>query len=106
MGRCRRPTEYSYLQIIMSQRCALQHAARPARGMGRGLSRYPLQHELGARLGIALEVIGQGLAVFAQGHGPDIGLRTGDQVGEELVRTNCALVVYQPGPDVDVIDVS
>ena len=30
----------------------------------------------------------------------------GDQVGEELVKTNCALVVYEPGPDVDVIDVS
>ena len=35
-----------------------------------------------------------------------IDRRTGDQVGEELVKTNCALVVYEPGPDVDVIDVS
>ncbi|WP_307807656.1 VanW family protein [Nocardioides xinjiangensis] len=31
--------------------------------------------------------------------------RSGEQVGEELVRTNCALVVYEPGPGVDVIDV-
>ena len=30
--------------------------------------------------------------------------RTGDEVGEELVRTNCALVVYEPGPEVEVID--
>ena len=30
---------------------------------------------------------------------------TGDTVGEELLRSNCALVVYEPGPDVDVIDV-
>ncbi|MBL0747347.1 VanW family protein [Nocardioides sp. G10] len=30
--------------------------------------------------------------------------RTGDQVGEELVKSNCALVVYEPGPDVEVID--
>jgi vancomycin resistance protein VanW len=30
---------------------------------------------------------------------------TGEQVGEELLRSNCALVVYEPGPDVDVIDV-
>ena len=33
-----------------------------------------------------------------------IDRRTGDQVGEELVKTNCALVVYEPGPDVEVID--
>lgn len=31
--------------------------------------------------------------------------RSGKQVGEELVKANCALVVYQPGPEVDVIDV-
>ncbi|WP_307861554.1 VanW family protein [Nocardioides xinjiangensis] len=31
--------------------------------------------------------------------------RSGEQIGEELVRTNCALVVYEPGPGVDVIDV-
>lgn len=30
--------------------------------------------------------------------------RTGEQVGEELVKSNCALVVYAPGPDVEVID--
>jgi len=30
--------------------------------------------------------------------------RTGDQVGEELLKTNCALVVYEPAADVDVID--
>ena len=30
--------------------------------------------------------------------------RTGEQVGEELVKSNCALVVYEPGPDVEVID--
>lgn len=30
--------------------------------------------------------------------------RTGEQLGEELVRRNCALVVYEPGPRVDVID--
>ena len=30
--------------------------------------------------------------------------RTGDQVGEELVKTTCALVVYEPGPEVEVID--
>ena len=34
-----------------------------------------------------------------------IDRRTGEQVGDELVRTNCALVVYEPGPDVEVIDV-
>ena len=33
-----------------------------------------------------------------------IDRRTGDQVGEELVKTNGALVVYEPGPDVEVID--
>jgi vancomycin resistance protein VanW len=31
--------------------------------------------------------------------------RTGAQVGEELVKANCALVVYEPGPGVEVIDV-
>ena len=31
--------------------------------------------------------------------------RSGNQVGEELVKSNCALVVYAPGPEVDVIDV-
>lgn len=31
--------------------------------------------------------------------------RTGAQVHEELVRSNCALVVYEPGPEVEVIDV-
>jgi vancomycin resistance protein VanW len=30
--------------------------------------------------------------------------RTGSQVDEELVKSNCALVVYEPGPDVQVID--
>jgi vancomycin resistance protein VanW len=30
---------------------------------------------------------------------------SGDQVGEELVKSNCALVVYEPGPGVDVVDV-
>ena len=30
--------------------------------------------------------------------------RTGEQVGEELVKSNCALVVYEPGEDVEVID--
>ena len=30
--------------------------------------------------------------------------RTGEQVGEEQVLSNCALVAYEPGPDVDVID--
>lgn len=30
--------------------------------------------------------------------------RTGEQVDEELVKSNCALVVYEPGPDVEVID--
>ncbi|GAA5128956.1 VanW family protein [Alloalcanivorax gelatiniphagus] len=30
--------------------------------------------------------------------------RTGEEVGEELVKSNCALVVYEPGPGVDVID--
>jgi vancomycin resistance protein VanW len=34
-----------------------------------------------------------------------IDRRTGDQVGEEMVKANCALVVYEPGPGVDVIDV-
>ena len=29
---------------------------------------------------------------------------SGQQVGEELLKTNCALVVYEPGPDVVVID--
>ena len=29
---------------------------------------------------------------------------SGDQVGEELVKANCALVVYEPGPEVAVID--
>lgn len=33
-----------------------------------------------------------------------IDRRTGTQVGDELVRRNCALVVYEPGPDVEVID--
>ncbi len=31
--------------------------------------------------------------------------RTGQQVGDELVKANCALVVYEPGPGVEVIDV-
>ncbi len=30
--------------------------------------------------------------------------RTGREVGEELVRSNCARVVYEPGPEVEVID--
>ncbi|MBS2937424.1 VanW family protein [Nocardioides sp. J2M5] len=34
-----------------------------------------------------------------------IDRRTGAQVGDELVKTNCALVVYEPGPGVEVIDV-
>jgi len=34
-----------------------------------------------------------------------IDRRTGDQVGEELVKSNCALVVYEPDPGVVVIDV-
>jgi vancomycin resistance protein VanW len=34
-----------------------------------------------------------------------IDRRSGNQVGEELVKSNCALVVYEPGPGVDVIDV-
>lgn len=34
-----------------------------------------------------------------------IDRRTGAQVGEELVKSNCALVVYEPGPGVEVIDV-
>ena len=34
-----------------------------------------------------------------------IDRRTGAQVGEELVKSNCALVVYEPAPDVEVIDV-
>ena len=29
---------------------------------------------------------------------------SGQQVGEELLKTNCALVVYEPGPDVVVVD--
>jgi vancomycin resistance protein VanW len=33
-----------------------------------------------------------------------IDRRTGEQLGEELVKRNCALVVYTPGPDVEVID--
>jgi vancomycin resistance protein VanW len=33
-----------------------------------------------------------------------IDRRTGEQVGEELLKSNCALVVYEPGPDVEVID--
>jgi vancomycin resistance protein VanW len=33
-----------------------------------------------------------------------IDRRTGDQVGEERMKSNCALVVYEPGPDVEVID--
>ena len=31
--------------------------------------------------------------------------RSGRQVGEEMVRSNCALVVYEPGPGVEVLDV-
>ncbi|KRE94858.1 vancomycin resistance protein [Nocardioides sp. Soil774] len=34
-----------------------------------------------------------------------IDRRTGDQVGEEQVKSNCALVVYEPGPGVEVVDV-
>ena len=34
-----------------------------------------------------------------------IDRRSGEQVGDELVKSNCALVVYEPGPGVDVIDV-
>ncbi|GAA1921416.1 VanW family protein [Nocardioides hwasunensis] len=34
-----------------------------------------------------------------------IDRRTGDQVGDELLMSNCALVVYEPGPAVAVIDV-
>ncbi len=34
-----------------------------------------------------------------------IDRRTGNQVSEELVKANCALVVYEPGPGVEVIDV-
>jgi vancomycin resistance protein VanW len=30
--------------------------------------------------------------------------RTGEQVDEEMVRANCARVVYEPGPDVVVVD--
>lgn len=30
---------------------------------------------------------------------------SGVQVGEQLLKRNCALVVYEPGPDVEVIDV-
>ncbi len=33
-----------------------------------------------------------------------IDRRTGEQVGEELLKSNCALVVYEPGPGVDVVD--
>jgi vancomycin resistance protein VanW len=33
-----------------------------------------------------------------------IDRRTGEQVGEELVKRNCALVVYEPGPGVEVLD--
>lgn len=33
-----------------------------------------------------------------------IDRRTGEQVRDELLKTNCALVVYEPGPDVEVID--
>ena len=33
-----------------------------------------------------------------------IDRRTGEQVGEELLQSNCALVVYEPGPDIEVID--
>ena len=33
-----------------------------------------------------------------------IDRRTGNQMGEELVKSNCALVVYEPGPEVPVID--
>lgn len=34
-----------------------------------------------------------------------IDRRTGAQVGDELVKSNCALVVYEPGPDVEVVEV-
>ncbi|MCD6638331.1 MAG: VanW family protein [Nocardioides sp.] len=34
-----------------------------------------------------------------------IDRRTGAQVGEELVKSNCALVVYEPDQDVEVLDV-
>ena len=34
-----------------------------------------------------------------------IDRQTGIQVGDDLIASNCALVVYEPGPDVDVIDV-
>jgi len=34
-----------------------------------------------------------------------IDRRTGDQVGEELLKRNCALVVYEPPPHVPVLDV-
>ena len=34
-----------------------------------------------------------------------IDRHTGDQVGEELLKSNCALVVYQPAADVEVIDI-
>jgi vancomycin resistance protein VanW len=34
-----------------------------------------------------------------------IDRHSGQQVGDELVKSNCALVVYEPGPGVDVIDV-
>lgn len=34
-----------------------------------------------------------------------IDRRSGEQVDDELVRSNCALVVYEPGPEVDVIDI-
>ncbi len=30
---------------------------------------------------------------------------SGEQVGEEMVKANCARVVYEPGPDVEVVDV-
>jgi vancomycin resistance protein VanW len=30
--------------------------------------------------------------------------RSGHQVGEEMVRSNCALVVYEPGPGLEVLD--
>ena len=34
-----------------------------------------------------------------------IDRRSGEQVDDELVKSNCALVVYEPDPAVDVIDV-
>lgn len=34
-----------------------------------------------------------------------IDRRTGDQVGEELVKSNCALVVYEPAHGIEIIDV-